>query len=71
MHFEDLIVLISERIRHYELLHYRESKVDEILRSSSDYRLLESISYDINPTFKTEWWLCSLRPRGSSARENI
>ena len=64
IHFEDLIVLISERIRHYELLHYRESKVDEILRSGSDYRLLESISYDINPTFKTDMVAMFFKAKG-------
>ena len=54
IHFEDLIILISERVKHYSLIHYRESKVDEILRSGNNQQLCEKTAYDINPTFKTD-----------------
>ena len=54
IHFEDLIILISERIKHYESIHYRESKVDELLRSGANTQLCEKIAYDINPTFQTD-----------------
>lgn len=64
IHFEDLIVLISQRIRHYEFLHYRESKVDEILRSGSNYDLCEKIAYDINPTFKTDMVALFFKAKG-------
>lgn len=54
IHFEDLIILISERIKHYESLYYRENKVDEILRSGSSQEACERLAYDINPTFQTD-----------------
>ncbi len=54
INYEDLIILINERVKHYESLHYRESKVDQMLRSSSDNGALEKIAYDINPSFKSD-----------------
>lgn len=54
IHFEDLIILISERVKHYESLYYRESKVDEILRSGGNQEVCERIAYEINPTFQTD-----------------
>ena len=70
IHFEDLIVIISERIRHYEQLHYRESKVDEILRNGSDYKMCERIAYDINPTFKTDMIAVFFKAKGRFESED-
>lgn len=70
IHFEDLIVIISERIKHYEVLHYRESKVDEILRSGSDHQMCERIAYDINPTFKTDMIAFFFKAKGVFGAED-
>ena len=64
IHFEDLIIIISERIKHYELLHYRESKVDEILRCGNNHQLCEKTAYDINPTFKTDMIAIFFKAKG-------
>lgn len=54
IHFEDLIILTSERVKHYEALYYREGKVDELLRAGSNQETCERIAYDINPTLQTD-----------------
>lgn len=54
IYYEDLIILINERVKHYESLRYRESKVDEMLRISDNNSALEKIAYDINPSFKSD-----------------
>ena len=63
IHFEDLIILINERVKHYSSLHYRESKVDEILRCS-DPETCERLIYDINPTFQTDMIAMYFEPAG-------
>ena len=54
IYYEDLIILINERVKHYESLHYRESKVDEMFRNQCNNETLEKIAYDINPSFKSD-----------------
>ena len=54
IYYEDLIILINERVKHYESLHYRESKVDEMFRNQGNNETLEKIAYDINPSFKSD-----------------
>ncbi len=54
IYYEDLIILINERVKHYESLHYRESKVDEMFRNPSNNEALEKIAYEINPSFKSD-----------------
>lgn len=70
IHFEDLIILISERIKHYESLYYRENKVDEILRSGSNQEALERLAYDINPTFQTDIIAMYFEPIGRFSAED-
>ena len=54
IYYEDLIILINERVKHYESLHYRESKVDEMFRNQGNNETLEKIAYDINTSFKSD-----------------
>ena len=54
IHYEDLIILINERVKHYESLHYRESKVDEMIRNAANNEVVERIAYEINPSFKSD-----------------
>ena len=54
IYYEDLIILINERVKHYESLYYRESKVDEMFRNSGNNEALERIAYEINPSFKSD-----------------
>lgn len=64
IHYEDLIVLISERVKQYESLHFRESKVDEIFRNGSNTEVCEKIAYEINPTFQTDMVAMFFQPTG-------
>lgn len=54
IHYEDLIILINERAKHYSSLNYRESKIDEMLRSVSGSNDIERIAYEINSSFKSD-----------------
>lgn len=54
IHYEDLIILINERAKHYSSLHYRESKIDEMIRSHTDVGAIERIAYEINSSFKSD-----------------
>ena len=54
IHYEDLIILINQRVKHYSSVHYRENKVDEILRNGSNNELIERLAYEINPSFKSD-----------------
>lgn len=70
IHFEDLIILISERIKHYDSLYYRDGKVDEVLRSRQDHEALERLAYEINPTFKTDMMAMYFEPVGEFLPED-
>lgn len=70
IHFEDVIILISERVKHYESLYYRENKVDEILRNSSNQEACRQLAYDINPTFQTDMIAMFFEPLGDFSHED-
>ena len=54
IHYEDLIILINQRVNHYSSVNYRENKVDEILRNGTNNELIEKLAYEINPSFKSD-----------------
>ena len=54
IHYEDLIILINQRVKHYSSVNYRENKVDEILRNGTNNELIEKLAYEINPSFKSD-----------------
>ncbi|MBR5517057.1 MAG: PucR family transcriptional regulator [Firmicutes bacterium] len=72
IHYEDLIILINQRAKHYSSIYYRENKVDEILRNGSNNEVVEKLTYEINPSFKSDMIAMYFEPlRGFSVEDYL
>lgn len=70
IHFEEIVLLVSERAKHYDSFYYRQSKVEELLRTEGSDEDLENIIFDINPSFKSDSVAMYFEPIGRFIEED-